>query len=349
MKNNEKVVVVAYTTQQKDDAFTAAWTQLANKLGNDYAFGLVTDKAFMEAENIETTPSVVLYKKFDNLRDVYNLPSVDKLEDFIRVNSLPLLAPYDSSTFIDYVDANRPLVYLFSENQEQQDQMHSLFLPLAEKYKGEFTFVHINPTTYAEKVDFLNLDNTWPAVAVHDFERDVRIPYDQSKPIDKEGVTEFLETIKTPPAVTEITDSNFEDIVLDKSKDVLLEVYAPWCGHCRHLEPIYQQLGDFMQAHDAAEQHGIVVAKMDGTKNKVPEAAGFTVRAYPTIKLIKAGTNEVVDFKGQRTLHDFVKFLQEESTQQTLKVDLSEKEEQINLKHNHANKVQIEDNKAVEA
>lgn len=38
-------------------------------------------------------------------------------------------------------------------------------------------------------------------------------------------------------AVTVLTDANFDSIVLDKSKDVLVEFYAPWCGHvCFHNE-----------------------------------------------------------------------------------------------------------------
>jgi len=35
---------------------------------------------------------------------------------------------------------------------------------------------------------------------------------------------------------------NFDAIVKDPTKDVLLEVYAPWCGHCKRLEPVYADL-----------------------------------------------------------------------------------------------------------
>ncbi len=37
---------------------------------------------------------------------------------------------------------------------------------------------------------------------------------------------------------------SFEEIVSDPEKDVLIEFYAPWCGHCKKLEPKYTELGE---------------------------------------------------------------------------------------------------------
>lgn len=41
---------------------------------------------------------------------------------------------------------------------------------------------------------------------------------------------------------------NFDSIVNDDSKDVLIEFYAPWCGHCKSLEPKYNELGEKVRA-----------------------------------------------------------------------------------------------------
>lgn len=41
-----------------------------------------------------------------------------------------------------------------------------------------------------------------------------------------------------------IVAENFDSIVNDDSKDVLIEFYAPWCGHCKNLEPKYKELGE---------------------------------------------------------------------------------------------------------
>ena len=39
-----------------------------------------------------------------------------------------------------------------------------------------------------------------------------------------------------------VVGNSFEKIVLDNKKDVLIELYAPWCGHCKSLEPKYKEL-----------------------------------------------------------------------------------------------------------
>lgn len=41
-----------------------------------------------------------------------------------------------------------------------------------------------------------------------------------------------------------VVAENFDSIVNDDSKDVLIEFYAPWCGHCKSLEPKYKELGE---------------------------------------------------------------------------------------------------------
>lgn len=44
-----------------------------------------------------------------------------------------------------------------------------------------------------------------------------------------------------PDAVIELTDSNFEELVLDSEDFWLVEFFAPWCGHCKNLAPHWTQ------------------------------------------------------------------------------------------------------------
>ena len=91
-------------------------------------------------------------------------------------------------------------------------------------------------------------------------------------------------------------------MVLTDDKYVLLEAYAPWCGHCKKLEPIYKEL-----AEKLAKETDIVIAKMDATEN---EHKLMPVSGFPTIRLFKPGNRTPVDYTSERTMKDLVKFLE---------------------------------------
>ena len=57
---------------------------------------------------------------------------------------------------------------------------------------------------------------------------------------------------------------NFDELVTNTDKDVLIEFYAPWCGHCKSLAPKYDELGEKMA------QEAVEIVKMDATANDVP-------------------------------------------------------------------------------
>jgi len=83
----------------------------------------------------------------------------------------------------------------------------------------------------------------------------------------------------------EFTDANFEDLVIKSDKPVIVDFWAVWCGPCRIVGPVVQEIGD--EYTDKA-----VVGKLDVDHN--PESAKkFGIRNIPTILYFKNG--EVVD------------------------------------------------------
>ena len=105
---------------------------------------------------------------------------------------------------------------------------------------------------------------------------------------------------KTP--VKTLVSTNFDEVALDKSKDVLVEFYAPWCGHCKQLVPIYEQLGEHFK--DSAT---VVIAKMDATANELELTK---INSFPTIQLFKKETNEVVQYNGELNLEGLTQFVE---------------------------------------
>lgn len=78
-------------------------------------------------------------------------------------------------------------------------------------------------------------------------------------------------------------------------QDVLLEVYAPWCGHCKALAPVYEKL-----AKRFAKIDSVVIAKMDGTENEHPS---IEAQGYPTLLFFPAEKDaEPIPYDGGRTL-----------------------------------------------
>lgn len=93
---------------------------------------------------------------------------------------------------------------------------------------------------------------------------------------------------------------------MDSGKFVLLEAYAPWCGHCKSLEPIYNELAEKV----APFKSQITIAKMDATGNEHPK---MPVQGFPTLRLFKPGQENPVDYSGDRSLGDLIKFLEKET------------------------------------
>ena len=91
-----------------------------------------------------------------------------------------------------------------------------------------------------------------------------------------------------------LTGENFDSVAFDKEKNVLVEFYAPWCGHCKALAPIWEELAEKRAKEDGSD---LVVAMIDATTNELPHTR---VRSFPTIKLYKKGDNEAAEYNGER-------------------------------------------------
>ena len=96
---------------------------------------------------------------------------------------------------------------------------------------------------------------------------------------------ENIETVHVEDNVYVLDDTNYDSFVKQHSVS-LVEFYAPWCGHCKQLAPIYEQLAEKFK-----DDENVLIAKMDSTANELEHTK---INSFPTLKLYKRDTNEVI-------------------------------------------------------
>ncbi|MCJ1314572.1 hypothetical protein MMC25_008254 [Agyrium rufum] len=105
-------------------------------------------------------------------------------------------------------------------------------------------------------------------------------------------------------SVLDLIPSNFDNVVLQSGKPALVEFFAPWCGHCKTLAPIYEELAaSFISVSDK-----VSIAKVDADDHK---ALGkrFGIGGFPTLKWFDGKSETPEDYKGGRDLESLTKFV----------------------------------------
>ncbi|KAI5866975.1 protein disulfide isomerase [Durotheca rogersii] len=335
-KTADKVVLVAYI-EASDKASNETYTKIAEKLRDSYLFGATNDAALAESEGV-TAPAIVLYKQFDEGKATFAEKFEEEaIEKFTKVASTPLIGEVGPDTYSDYMSAGIPLAYIFAESAEERKELGDALKPVAEKYRGKINFATIDAKSFGAHAGNLNLKtDKFPAFAIQETVKNQKFPYDQEKEITHDAISTFVEdfvagkiepSLKSEPIpeaqegpVTVVVGKTYEDIVLDDSKDVLIEFYAPWCGHCKALAPKYEDLASLYSKSEWKDK--VVIAKVDATANDVPD----DISGFPTIKLYPAGAKgEPATYSGSRSVQDLIKFIKENGK---YKASVEEKKEE---------------------
>lgn len=193
---------------------------------------------------------------------------------------------------------------------------------VAKKFIGEITFTIGHYGDYDRQVGDWNFPRTQDICVILQAEK--KQTFKMMDTFSVENLEKFVNEykdgalkpyIKSEPLpignkkpVKVVVGESFDEIVNDPTKDVLIEFYAPWCGHCKSLEPKYFELA--VKLRDSKD---IVIAKMDATANDVPYP--YEVQGFPTIYWSPMGSKDSPKkYQGGREVKDFIEFIKREAT-----------------------------------
>jgi len=204
-------------------------------------------------------------------------------------------------------------LFLFRDEADKSAAFMTTFEQSAKAHKGKILFAYSGVTNgiQSKLAEFMGVNADQLPVLASIIPATMKKYRSAVAPADLtvENIGTFLDSVldgsakehlKSEPVpeeqgpVTVIVGTEWSKIVEDTTKDVLVKYYAPWCGHCKKLAPIWEELGELYK-----DNKDLVIAKFDATVN---EASGVEIRGYPTLiwypKDNKAGTT----YEGERDL-----------------------------------------------
>merc|ERR1711962_1626703 len=326
VEDNELAVIGFFA--EAEGAAAKAFLEVAGAM-DDLKFAI--GNADIAAEHKVSGDAIVLFKIFDEGRNdlTEGLTDVDGVTKFIASNSLPLVVDFNHETAqkIFSGEIKSHLLMFLSKGSDDYADQHAIATKIAKDYKGQLLFVSIDTDEEDHKriLEFFGMkEDELPGMRIIKLaELEDGSDMAKYKPVDgsitEENIRAFVgdyvdgklkqhllsEDIpedwdKNPVKV--LVGKNFEEVAKDAAKHVLVEFYAPWCGHCKQLAPTWDKLGEKF-----ADREDIVIAKMDSTANELED---IKIQGFPTIKLFKKEDNKVIDYNGERTLEGFSKFLE---------------------------------------
>jgi len=259
---------------------------------------------------------IVAFKHFDDKKPVTyeGRSKIGEVESWIHSNSFPVVGQYTKQKADIYKKRGLPLAkFLTQSNWENDSKTMTYYYNRLKKAADMFLNKILVATAHAPdfpgEMDAVNASKEKWALVIE--EGNDKYLFEEPK-LTAENVMKFLSDfqdgklekyIKSEKVPTNndgpvkvVVAKNFKDIVEDSTKDVMIEFYAPWCGHCKALTPKYEALGKKLQSVAPS----VVIAKIDATANDI-DRSRYEVSGYPTIFFVPAAKDaKPIKYDGER-------------------------------------------------
>jgi protein disulfide-isomerase A1 len=246
-------------------------------------------------------PGLTFARHFDEPLLQASEHTVSGLNAWIGASMIPTIQEFSEDSIEGIFGEKKQAIFLF-RNKASSGDFENVFSQAATALKGQIVFVtsdveegiqgrlgefvgvtsNMLPTirvldpadgmkkfSYDGKLAELTVDKIQSFI--NDFKAGNLAPFLKSEPIP--------ETQEGPVHV--LVGKSFQRDVIDSDDDFLVKFYAPWCGHCKSLAPIWEEA-----AAEIKDVPNLKIAKFDATMN---EANGVEIQGYPTLKFYKKG------------------------------------------------------------
>ncbi|KAG8009401.1 Polycystic kidney disease 1 like 1 [Nibea albiflora] len=345
VKDGDDAVIVGVFSSEQDAAYEI-YIEACNSLREDFTFRHTFSAEVSQL--LKASPGQIVILHPEKFRSKYepashtltmkDSTSVSEVQEFFKKHVTPLVGHRKPSNDAKRY-TKRPLVvvyygvdFSFDYRKGGYTVLRSKVLEVAKDYP-EYTFAIADEEDYADELKSLGLSESGEEVnvgiladggkkyAMEPDEFDSEVLRDFVKAFKKGKLSPIIKSQPVPKnnkgPVKVVVGKTFDDIVMDTQKDVLIEFYAPWCGHCKKLEPDYLALGKKYKG-----EKNLVIAKMDATANDVPNES-YKVEGFPTIYFAPSNSKQspVKMEGGDRTVEGFSKFLEKHATKLSQKRD----------------------------
>ncbi|XP_072402081.1 protein disulfide-isomerase A3 [Diabrotica undecimpunctata] len=335
LETQKESVVVGFFEKESD--LKAAFLKTADKLREKVKFAHTSFKELLDAQKVKD--GLVLFRpahlqnKFEDSKVQYSgSADAGSIQTFVNKNLHGLVGhrkpdnkqEFENPLFVAYYSVD------YAKNPKGTNYWRNRILKVAKEFQERANFAISSNDEFQHELNEFGLDyvkGDKPVVGARDAKNQKFVLKEFSLEAFEVFVSDVLEGGLEPYLKSEPIPENADeplkvlvaknfDQVIDNSKDALIEFYAPWCGHCKKLAPIYEELAEKLKDED------VVIAKMDATANDVP--SNFEVRGFPTIFWVpKNSKDSPVNYEGGRDVDDFIKYVAKHATNELKGYDRS--------------------------
>jgi protein disulfide-isomerase A1 len=305
------VFVVGFFDAESKGAATFA--KVAENLRGEAKFGQAP--AALAAEFDAT--SIVLFRSFDEPKLVYDGKLKKKsVQKWIEASSFPLVGEIGPDNYKKYMDRGLPLFWLNVDvDDEDTEAIIDLTREVAKDFSTDLSFVILDGVKYENHAKSMGLSGKLPGAIID--AQPKKFVFSDDDEFDVENLKTFAQNWKdgklepnlksedipasNDEGVFVLVGKQWDEIVVNSGKNVFVEFYAPWCGHCKSLAPEYDLVGE-----EFADDDSVIVAKMDSTANDNP---AVDVKGFPTLVFFPAGAKQHKSYEGERNAKAIIAYI----------------------------------------